>query len=94
MAFTEDLSAFIGPDTPGSNTATLSGQAFPVLFDGPYQSAMAGLVETSAPQITCKSADVASAVQGTPITVGTTAYKVATVQPDGTGITTLVLELA
>jgi len=39
------------------------------------------------------SADVGSAVQGSTLVIGSATYRVTSVQPDGTGVTTLTLEL-
>lgn len=92
--FTEDLSAFFSLDTPGSAAATVASGSIVVLFDNGYQGALAGFVESTGPSCQARSADVSTLVQGSPITISSTAYKVATVQPDGFGVTTLQLELA
>ena len=92
--FVEDFSAFFTLDTPGSATATVSGGNIVVVFDNGYQAGMGGFVETAGPSCQARSADVSTLVQGSPITIASIAYKVATVQPDGFGVTTLQLELA
>jgi hypothetical protein len=93
--FAEDLSAFFDTANGFAQNATLLGGAvMPVIFDNAYQGSMGGFVESTGPQCVAKTADVAALVQGSTITVNAIAYKVAIVQPDGTGLTTLQLELA
>lgn len=92
--FVEDFTAFFTLDTPGSATATVSGGNITVLFDNGYQAALQGFAESASPSCQARTADVASLVQGSPITINAIAYKVATVQPDGSGVTTLQLEQA
>lgn len=92
--FAEDLSAFFTLDTPGSTTANVSGGDIVVLFDNGYQGALSGFAESSGPNCLARTADVASLVQGSPITINALAYRIANVQPDGFGVTTLYLEQA
>lgn len=89
--FAEDLSPFFDVAGGFAVTATVGGSSFPVMFDNGYQSALGGLVESTAPQCMAKSADVAAVVQGTSITINSVAYTVTGVQADGTGVTTLQL---
>jgi len=75
--------------------AILSGWVeVPVIFDKAYQGVLGGLAESNGPQASALSADVCSLAQGDPVVINNTTYKVTTVQPDGTGITLLELELA
>lgn len=93
--FAEDLSAFFDTTSGFAQNATLSGGAVvPVIFDRAYQGALGGLVESTGPQCMAKSADVSTVVQGSTLVISGTTYRAATVQPDGTGVTTLELELA
>ena len=92
--FSEDLTAFFSLDTPGSAAATVAAGSIVVLFDNGYQGALAGFVESTGPSCQARSADVSALVQGSAISIGAKAYKVATVQPDGFGVTILQLELA
>lgn len=89
--FTEDLSPFFDVAGGFAQTATVGGSSFPVIFDNAYQAGMNALVETTGPICQAKTSDVASVVQGSTITIGGTAYTVVSVQPDGTGVTTLAL---
>lgn len=92
--FSEDLSVFFSLDTPGSASANTGAADFVVLMDNGYQGALAGFVESTGPSCMARTSDVAALVQGSSITIAATAYKVASVQPDGYGVTTLLLELA
>lgn len=92
--FSEDLTAFFTLDTPGSQTATVSGVDVVVLFDNGYMGALNGFVESSGPNCMARSSDVSSVAQGSTITIASVAYKVTNVQPDGFGCTTLYLEKA
>lgn len=87
--FTEDTTAFFADF---SVPATLGAATFAVIFDASYIDALG--ISTNQPAAVCKSADVAACTQGTPITINGTAYTVREVKPDGTGLTTLLLELA
>ena len=49
-------------------------------------------VTNVAPQFQCATSDVSSADKGDAITVNSVGYTVAEVHPDGTGVTTLILE--
>jgi len=74
--------------------ATIGAALVAGIFDNGYQAGLLGAIESARPSFTCASADVSTAVQGTAITINAVAYKVAEVQPDGTGVTVLVLERA
>ena len=49
------------------------------------------MVENLAPQATCKSTDVSDATKATKLEIDSVVYKVYQPQPDGTGITRLIL---
>ena len=74
----------------GGSTATVNG-----VFDEGYVVVDVGgqvQVANVAPQLQCATSDVSSADKGDAITVNSVAYTVAEVHPDGTGVTTLILE--
>jgi hypothetical protein len=87
--FAEDLSPFF-------NTAELATQAaldgVPVtgIFDNAYTEAFG--MASRAPMFTLPTASAASATQTSVLVVDGTTYRVTSVQPDGTGVTTLMLE--
>lgn len=75
--------------------ATLSsGTVVPVIFDNGYAQGLGGMVETSQPSCQLASTDAATLAQGGTLAIGAMSYRVAEIHPDGTGLTTLVLELA
>lgn len=93
--FAEDLNAFF--DTAGgfAQYATLPGGArVAVIFDNGYTQGLSGMVETSSPSCQAATADVLTLEQGSSISIDSVSYLVAQVHPDGTGVTTLVLEMA
>jgi len=98
MAFTEDLDSFLNTDdfaiaatyTPAGGTAkTVHG-----IFDNGFEGMGDGTVEVEAtiPTFLVKAADVPSAAQGDALKVVSTDFLVKSVQPDGTGLTLLILE--
>lgn len=90
---TEDITAFLNP-SDFAVTVTVAGAEVAVLFDNGYQAALNGFAESSAPYIMGKTSELASLVQGSAVTVESVAYKVTQVHPDGTGMSTLILEKA
>lgn len=93
MAFVEDTSAFVADFgvlvTLGSDTVT-------AIFDNGHARAdvgYAGMAGTQ-PMLTLPTASVPSGVVGLGAVVGSTSYTVAAHEPDGTGISVLMLEAA
>lgn len=89
--FVEETAAYFDTTTGFAVSATVGASSFAVIFDAGYQSALGGLVESTGPVCQAQSADVATVVQGTAITINSVAYSVTGVEADGTGITTLRL---
>lgn len=88
MAFAEDLSPFFS--TAGfAVDATLDGVAVQGIFDE------AGVVDNGlaavAPQFTLPTAQVPASPYGKVLTIGARNFTVREHQPDGTGVSTLVL---
>lgn len=75
--------------TPLTGTA----QTIAVLWDDPYRAAnpVSGQVEDTAPQCLAPTANIGGMTQGDMITRQGTDYYVIEMQPDGSGITTVVL---
>jgi len=91
MAFSEDLTEFLDVSGGFAVTATFGViGAVTGIFDRAYleSSGIAGY----RPVFLCRASDVASAAIGETVTIDSTAYTLAERQPDGTGMTTLVLE--
>ena len=87
--FTEDLTPFFNT-AELATAATLDGAAVSGIFDNAYAEAFD--MATRAPMFTLPSASAAAATQASVLVVGGVSYRVTSVQPDGTGVTTLMLE--
>lgn len=99
MAFTEDLSLFY--DTEGFAVEASfkhgSGSAVTIrgIFDNAYYA-----VDTQAevdiactqPRFQCATSSVASAAEGDKLTLDGVEYTIIDIQPDGTGVTMLILQ--
>lgn len=94
MPFDEsmDLDAMFSADDFASN-AIWNGKTIQIIFDNEYVAQLTGEVPvaSASPRATCRTADVEDAVQGDRLKVGTVTYNVIGVEPDGTGVTVLVL---
>lgn len=79
-----DLSAF-------AREATVGGRTVNGIFDRPYkeETGISGFV----PVLYCKSSDVATVAEGTAVVIDGVSYEVVVPQPDGSGVTALVLEV-
>ncbi len=97
MAFDENLGVFFAPFDFGveASYSRVSG-GDPVvidgIFDAQYIEPSTGVVEDSGPVFTCATSSVPNAAHGDELVIGGTTYVVRGVQPDGTGVTVLVLE--
>lgn len=69
---------------------TLDGLPLTGIFDAAYIDPL-GVVSNS-PVMACASADVTLAGRGSVVIVNTVSYVVRDIQPDGTGMTVLILE--
>ena len=90
MAFAEDLDVFldefaVAAVLPGSVTVN-------VIFDNQYASPFD--ISASRPSCLGKSSDLDSLLFGAEIVIGGVDYVVRSVEPDGTGMTRLMLEKA
>lgn len=90
MAFTEELSAFFDTTDGFAVAATVGAATVNGIFDKAYFESIN--VQGDQPMFLCASADVASVVHGTAVTISAVNYKVVGVEPDGTGMTLLRLE--
>lgn len=85
--FVEPLSPFMADF---AQTCTVAGATVKGIFDNDYADPM-GMVG-STPSLLAASAEVASAVLGTTVVINAINYTVAKIQPDGTGLTRLLLQ--
>lgn len=72
----------------------LSGNTLDGIFVAPYSSANVGPygMASSAPAVTVPSSAITSDPVGSTVTINGTSYKVVAPEPDGSGLTTLILE--
>lgn len=89
MAFTEDFTPFF---EDFAVNAALGSATFDVIFDRAHLESLG--ISATQPVALAKTTDVSSATRGTSITINGTAYTVMDNQPDGTGMSTLLLEVA
>lgn len=93
---TSDLAGYFDAEVFG-DSATYTHGATPatitVLLDAPTdaQNLATGEVEITAPVAWARTADVSSASHGDTLVVSGTTYYIIGVQPDGTGVTRLIL---
>lgn len=92
--FVEDASLFFADFRAAS--VTVGGTAVQAIFDNGYAPASLGGygVATTQPRITLATAQVPANPVGQACVVGSAAYVVAEHQPDGTGISVLMLDAA
>ena len=90
MAFEEPIAAFFGVDD-FAVSAMLAGVSVTGIFDASYYEPM-GEVEGRQPVFMLPTSEATYAAHGQYLVIGATRYKVRGVQPDGTGVTTLILE--
>ncbi len=97
--FTEDISAFFSTADFATTASFAGGADVPVIFDAPAGSGSVGPLGmvTAQPVITLPSAQVPANPVGVSVVVtvdgSAVPYLVADAQPDGTGITRLLLEV-
>lgn len=90
--FTEDLTQFFAPDEFAFN-ATLSGAAVRGIFDNAHIATDPGMgMSTTNPVFIMASSDVPANPVGRPLIVNGVTYNIAAYEPDGTGISELILE--
>lgn len=93
MALAEDLTLFFADF---GVTATPSvGAPITVIFDQAYIASLGGAVSATGPVAKACGADVAAFVpNSTTMAIGGVTYTVRDIQPDGTGLSDIVLEAA
>lgn len=96
--FAEPLSVFFQA-TGFGESVTLDGQAREAIFDADYQlapfgAAAVGGMATSQPMLTLPTSNVPASPVGKTAIVGSTTYTIVEHQPDGTGVSRLMLERA
>ena len=89
MPFTEDLSPFFNPAEHGT-AGLLDGVAVQGIFTSSYAQAFEGISGADTTYLLPSSA-AATATQASTLVVNGATWRVRSVQPDGTGVTTLLL---
>lgn len=93
--FTEDLTVFFDTANGFAETVTYQGTHIDVIFDDAFVNIGVGQfggVESRKPACLAREADVPSVAHGHTVKRGAVTYHVIGVEPDGTGVTLLVLE--
>lgn len=95
---TSDLSDFFDTDEFGISViisvGTIYETTISVIFDNDYYEVDTGQVNISSsqPACMCETSDIVNVIYGHTVTIDGNNYKVRDIQPDGTGITLLILE--
>jgi len=95
---TSDLSDFFDTDEFGISVIVSVGTVFEStingIFDNEYFEVDTGQanISSSVPMLMCRTLDVDDVIYGHKVTIDNNDYKVRDIQPDGTGITNLILE--
>jgi hypothetical protein len=93
MAFYDDTAPFFADFAAGS--VTVDGVAVSAIFDNEYAAADAGLgIASTRPALTIATTSVPASPVGKAAVVNGTTYTIAEHQPDGTGVSVLLLERA
>lgn len=87
--FAEDLSEFLD-DTELADNATIGASTIAGIFDNQFVEVHG--IEGVRPVFTCAEANVSAIAHGDALTIKSISFKVAGIQPDGTGLTSLILE--
>ena len=89
MAFTEDTSVFF---VDFGEACAVNGVACVGIFDKAYAEQF-GIVSGNVPILRIKDGALGSAVEGSTVVICSTTYSITGIEPDGTGMTVLRLEL-
>jgi hypothetical protein len=75
-------------------TALINAQSVAGIFDNESAPAVGGLAgfESTAPLFTAATADLPNIAQEDEVVIDAVTYKVGSIEPDGTGVTVLVLK--
>ena len=94
MAFVENLDVFMNADTPGYVLVKILGKTIGGLFNQGYSSGDIGFsnIEAILPELICKQSDIVEVEHGTECWIAEMRYEVAGLQPDGHGLTALLLK--
>ena len=88
--FAEDLAPFFSM-SEFAKQATIGGQSVRVIFEQPYSAPFGSAVDAVQPTCVAASADIAALVPGMAIVIDGNAFTVERVEPDGTGVSRIVM---
>jgi hypothetical protein len=91
-----DIIEALGGIDAESVTVTHAGGSFSAIFERPFVEVEAGGmgVESRQPVLVARTSDVSALAKDTSLTVQSVAYKLRRQEPDGTGVTRLILKTA
>jgi hypothetical protein len=93
MAFTEDLTPYFNTDEFGVEALwSESAEPVVVIFDKAFIENLG--IAGNSPVALAKESDFPDVAEGQTLTISGTVYTIITSQPDGTGVTTLIMEKA
>lgn len=92
--FAEDLSPFLNASEFSVPATLPGGEVVQVIFDNAYEGALVGVMESSMPTALGATSDLQALDHGSELQIGELSWVVAGIQPDGTGMTRLMLERA
>lgn len=95
MPFTENLAAFMSP-AEFATSVLVAGLPVNAIFDNGYALGSVGGfgMASTQPTLTLATANVPASPEGQAVVVNGVAYLVASHEPDGTGVSRLMLEKA
>lgn len=91
MAFDEDLSLFLSSDGFATTGTLKNGDTIKGIFDSAYLDSLS--VDSSSPVFLVATDDILGLVRGDEIDIEGVAYCIARLEPDGTGMTNIILEV-
>lgn len=95
MPFEEDLSLFLDVDEFASTAVATNINddevQFQVIFDNGTANQLDGYAAATSPTALARTADVVNLRQGSPVVIGADTWAITDLQPDGTGLTLLIL---
>lgn len=87
-----DIIRTLASITTDDVTVRHPGGSFVAIFDRPSALTPDGSVETRQPILVARSIDVVGLAKDTPLSIGNDEYRVKRLEPDGTGMTTIILK--
>lgn len=91
-----DMIQALGGIDADTVTVTYSGGSFSAIFERPFVEVPGGEVgvESRQPVLVARTSDVSALAKDATLTVQSVAYKLRRAEPDGTGVTRLILKAA